>query len=163
MNKSRRSRRHLFRRATLVTLLATLAGSVVQAQNAPPSKAEQAIKYRQSVYKVILWNFGPIAGMVQGKVPYDAAEFALHADRVATMAPMLLEGYPAGSARGATTRARAEIWDNMDEFGELMSDMQDKAATLASVAKGGDLDKSKAAFAQLADACKACHDKYRTD
>jgi cytochrome c556 len=163
MTKSRRSHRHLFQRAALVTLFASLAGSVVQAQNAPPSKAEQAIKYRQSVYKVILWNFGPVAGMVQGKLPYDAAQFARHAERVATMAPMLLEGYPEGSATGATTRARPEIWANMEEFRELMGNMQDKAAALADVAQGGDLDKSKAAFVELADACKACHDKYRTD
>jgi cytochrome c556 len=131
------------------------------AQERPPTKEEQAIKYRQSVYKVILWNFGPMAGMAQGKIPYDAADFAKRAERVATMAPMLLEGYPPGSGTGAPTRAKPEIWDNFDEFTTLMHDMQSKAAALADVAKEGSLEKSRAAVGELGDACKACHDKYR--
>lgn len=134
-----------------------------QAQEQPPSKAEQAIKYRQSVYKVILWNFGPIAGMAQGKIPYDAADFARRAERVATMAPMLLEGYPDGSATGVKTRARPEIWEHKDEFTQLMKDMEGKAAALATVARDGNFDTSKAAFLELGAACKACHEKYRTD
>ncbi|HEY7377932.1 MAG TPA: cytochrome c [Steroidobacteraceae bacterium] len=133
------------------------------AQDKPPSKAEQAIKYRQSVYKVILWNFGPMAGMVQGKIPYDATDFAKRAERVATMAPMLLEGYPQGSNTDAPTRAKPEVWQNFDEFTKLMHNMEDKAAALASVAKEGNLDKSRAAVGELGDACKACHDKFRAE
>jgi cytochrome c556 len=51
----------------------------------------------------------------------------------------------------------------MEEFNRLMTTMQGKAATLATVAKAGDFDQSKAAFVELADACKACHEKYRSD
>ena len=146
--------------------MALLAGlTAALAQEKPPSKAEQAIKYRQSVYKVILWNFGPVAAMAQGKIPYDAAEFARRAERVATMAPMLLEGYPEGTASepGIKTRARPEIWENKAEFEKLMHDMENKTAALATVAKEGDFDKSKAAFGDAAGACKACHEKFRTD
>jgi cytochrome c556 len=146
-----------------IALLAGLTAAL--AQEKPPSKAEQAIKYRQSVYKVILWNFGPVAGMAQGKIPYDAAEFARRAERVATMAPMLLEGYPEGTASepGIKTRARPEIWENRAEFEKLMHDMENKTAALATVAREGDFDKSKAAFGDAAAACKACHEKFRTD
>jgi len=165
MNQSRTIQWHRNAIAALSAVFVGLAGTAlhVQAQDAPPSKAEQAIKYRQSVYKVILWNFGPIAGMGQGKIPYDAADFARRAERVATMAPMLLEGYPPDSATGAKTRARPEIWEHMDEFTQLMKDMENQAATLATVSKDGDFERSKAAFFDLANACKACHDKYRTD
>jgi cytochrome c556 len=146
-----------------VALLGLVAAASAQEQ--PPSKAEQAIKYRQSVYKVILWNFGPVAAMAQGKIPYDAAEFGRRAERVATMAPMLLEGYPEGSASepGIKTRARPEIWQNKPEFEKLMHDMENKTAALASVAKEGNFEKSKAAFGEAAAACKACHEKFRTD
>lgn len=146
-----------------MALLAALTAAL--AQEKPPSKAEQAIKYRQSVYKVILWNFGPVAAMAQGKIPYDAAEFARRAERVATMAPMLLEGYPEGTASepGIKTRARPEIWENKAEFEKLMHDMENKTAALATVAREGDFDKSKAAFGDAAGACKACHEKFRTD
>ena len=154
---------NLVRILMAAALLAALTAAV--AQEKPPSKAEQAIKYRQSVYKVILWNFGPVAAMAQGKIPYDAAEFARRAERVATMAPMLLEGYPEGTASepGIKTRARPEIWENKAEFEKLMHDMENKTAALATVAKEGDFDKSKAAFGDAAGACKACHEKFRTD
>jgi cytochrome c556 len=131
------------------------------AQAAPT--AEQAIKYRQSVYKVLLWNFGPMAAVAQGKAPYNAQEFTRRAERVALLAPMLIEGYPPGSDTGATTRAKPEIWQNMAEFRELMSTMEGKASDLAAAARTGDEAKAKAAFGQLGAACKACHDKYRGD
>ena len=157
------------RRRALLAVVATTAAAValcalnVLAEGRPQTKAEQAIKYRQSVYKIILWNFGPMAGAVQGKVPYDAAEFGKQAERVATMAPMLLEGYPPDSATGAPTRAKPEIWQNFDEFTTLMHNMENKAAALASTAREGSLEKSRTAFGELADACKACHDKYRSE
>jgi cytochrome c556 len=152
-------------RVLTLVLASLVALTVALAQDKPPSKAEQAIKYRQSVYKVILWNFGPAAAMAQGKIPYDAAEFARRTERVATMAPMLLEGYPEGSASepGIKTRARPEIWENKAEFEKLMHDMENKTAALATVARDGDFDKSKAAFGDAAAACKACHEKFRTD
>jgi len=165
MKQSRDYRWRPVTSSALAAVLVALAGVVLhaQAQDKPPSKAEQAIKYRQSVYKVILWNFGPVAGMAQGKIPYDPADFARRAERVATMAPMLLEGYPEGSATGTTTRARPEIWEHMDEFTQLMKDMEGKAAALATISRDGDFEKAKAAFLELANACKACHEKYRTD
>ena len=160
-NRSSPMRRAMLAIASAATIGFAVYSLVGIAQERPQTKEEQAIKYRQSVYKVILWNFGPMAGMAQGKVPYDATDFAKRAQRVATMAPMLLEGYPPGSGTGAPTRAKPEIWDNFDEFSKLMHAMVDKAAALADVAKEGNLEKSRAAVGELGDACKACHDKYR--
>jgi cytochrome c556 len=155
-------------RSTILVGVAAIAGLAMYsiaslAEDKQPSKAEQAIKYRQSVYKVILWNFGPMAGMAYGKIPYDATDFARRAERVATMAPMLLEGYPPGSNTDAPTRAKPEVWQNFDEFTRLMHNMEDKAAAVAEVAKEGNLDKSRAAVSELGDACKACHDKFRAE
>ncbi len=153
------------RRLCVVTAAAVMASvaAVALSQEPPKPTPEQAIKYRQSVYKVILWNFGPMSAVAQGKASYDAKAFEHQAGRVATMAPMLIEGYPHGSHTGATTRAKPEIWQNYAEFKELMTAMVGKASALAEVAKEGDEDKSKAAFRELAGACRACHDKYRND
>jgi cytochrome c556 len=146
------------------TLLVLAAGSAIS-QDAPAVKPDQAVKYRQSVYKVILWNFGPMAAMARGQAAWDQAEFSRRAERVATMAPMLLEGYPAGSGpeAGVHTRAKPELWKDMDDFRSLMKSMEGKAADLATVARSGDADKTRAAFGELGKACGACHDKYRTD
>ena len=62
----------------LLTTTCVFAGAV-QADS-PPSKGEQALKYRKSLYQVMAWNFGPMGAMAQGKAPYDAAEFLWFSD-----------------------------------------------------------------------------------
>jgi len=145
----------------LVALSCALAGTV-QAQGAP-SKAEQALKYRKSLYQVIAWNFGPMSAMAQGKVPYDAKEFSLRAERVAATAPMLNEAYPTESKGVANSKLKPEMWENRADFDLKLKSLVDRSAALAAAAKTGDFEKSKEAFFATGNACKACHDKYKAD
>ncbi|MGA9422001.1 MAG: cytochrome c [Rhodanobacteraceae bacterium] len=126
-------------------------------------KPSTAIHYRQSVYHVILWNFAPLADMFKGKVPFDAAAFEKHADRIALMAPQLLEGFPPGSDQGAKTEAKPDIWKNFPDFRDKMGNLVTQSRKLAEVAKTGDEAKMKAQFKGTAGACKSCHDKYREE
>lgn len=148
----------------LVTLAfgiaATLAGAAVATAAVKP---EAAINYRQSVYTMIGWNFGPMAQMVKGKTAWDAAEFSKHAERIAALTPQLMEGFPEGSSTGAKTEAKPDIWKNPDDFKSKMDDLVKQSRMLAEVAKGGDEAKMKEQFKTTAGSCKSCHDKYRTD
>ena len=83
-------------------------------------------------------------------------------DRVAALAPQLLEGFPAGSGTGATTGAKPEIWTSMDDFKAKMDEFVKQSQALADVAKGGDEAKIKDQFGKTAQACKSCHEKYRS-
>ena len=148
--------------ATLLCVTCTFA-SVANAQGAPPSKGEQALKYRKSVYQVMAWNFAPIAAMAQGKVPYDAATFAMRAERVAMIAPMLKEAYPPESKDVANSKLKPVMWENRADFDAKLQSLIDKTAALAATAKAGDFENSKAAFLDAGGACKACHDKYKAD
>jgi cytochrome c556 len=153
-----------FSRLAAPLLLAAAAfASTAIAQSAPPSKGEQALTYRKSLYQVIVWNFAPMSAMAQGKVPYDAAEFAKRADRVAAVAPLLTEAYPPESEGMKNSKLKPEMWSNRADFDAKLKDLIDRSGTLATVAKGGDFDKSKAAFFDTANACKACHEKYRAE
>jgi len=149
-------------RLAVPALLLALACGHAQAQG-QPSKGEQALKYRKAVYQAMAWNFGPMSAMAQGKIPYNAAEFAMRADRVAALAPMLSESYSPESQTVAGSKAKAELWSNRADFDAKMKDLVDRSATLATVAKGGDAAKSKTAFLDTANTCKACHDKYKAD
>jgi cytochrome c556 len=149
------------RRLSLILATAATLGAAAVASAAV--KPETAIAYRQAGYTMLGWNFGPMAQMVRGKTPWDAAEFARRAERVALIAPQLLEGFPEGSDSGATTEAKAEIWKNMDDFKLKMDDLVKQSKLLADVAKSGDEAKMKEQFKQTAGACKACHDKYRSE
>jgi cytochrome c556 len=149
------------RTSALVLLLAGCAfAGAAQAQAAKP---EQVLKYRKALYSVMGWNFGPMSAMAQGKVPYDAAEFARRAERVAMIAPMLGEAFPPESKGVANSELKPEMWANRADFDAKMKDLVERSAALAAAAKTGDFEKSKAAFMQTAQTCKACHDKYKND
>jgi cytochrome c556 len=145
--------------ATLLVSLGALVAGVAMAQQ--PSKGEQALKYRKAVYQAIAWNMGPMGAMAQDKMPYDATEFARRAENVAHLTPMLDESYIAETRELADSKLKPEMWTNRADFDQKMRTLADKSNKLATVAKGGDAAASKAAFMELGNACKDCHDKYR--
>lgn len=136
-----------------------LAGAAV----AQDKRADAYVKYRQSMYVVLASNFAPLGAMVQGKMPFDAQEFAKRADRVAYMADMLPEGWTAESKGGQPSKAKPGIWDNRADFDKLLQDMQSKARALSKASQAGKIEEIRPAFGALAQACKSCHDKYKQD
>ena len=155
----------LVRRVRLAAplLLASLAfASGVHAQ-AAPSKGDQALKYRKALYQVMAYNFGPMSAMAQGKAPYDAADFATRAARVATVAAMLGEAFPPESKGVAGSKLKPAMWENRADFDAKLRDLVERSAVLARVAPEGSFEKSKAELFDTANACKACHEKYRAD
>ena len=142
----------------LQALLAVLFA--LTAQYAVAQKPEDSIKYRRGGMAVIGWNFGSMAAMAQGKKPYDAALFARQAEIVAFMSKLPMEGFTPGSDSG-DTKAKPEIWLDMENFKAKMEKMQAEVAKLADVAKDGNFDASKAQLGEAGKACKACHDNYR--
>lgn len=123
-------------------------------------KPEDAIKYRRGVFAVMGWNFGALAAMAKGERPHDKDEAARRAATVAFMSRLPAEGFVPGSDKGET-KAKPEIWNEMDDFKAKLEKMQGEAAKLADVAKSGDLNALKAQVGETGKACKACHDKFR--
>lgn len=126
-------------------------------------KPEQAIGYRKAAYHLIVWNWSPLAGMVRGSIPYDKANFERNAKRIAQIAPALLEGFPAGSDKGAATEALPAIWQNWADFQSKMKSFETESAALAKVSKTGDFDRVKLQFAKVGAACKSCHETYKAE
>lgn len=151
-------------RSIVVTVLSAsfLLAGAAHAQGAQ-SQGEKTLKYRQALYQVVAYNFGPLGAMAQGKAPYDAAEFTRRAERVAMIAPLLSESFSADTKGLPNSELKPEMWANRADFDAKLKDMVDRSATLATVAKSGDFAKSKAAFFDAANTCKACHDKYKND
>ena len=149
-----------FRLALPLVIIASTfsAGAFAEGQ---PTKAERTLAYRKALYQVMSWNFGPMAGMAQDKVPFNATEFALRAQRVAEITPMLPESYSPETQGVANSKLKPEAWQNRADFDAKLKDLIDKSAALADVARSGDEARSKAAFFDTANACKACHDKYK--
>lgn len=148
----------MFHRFALCALI--LAAGVATAEEPKP---ERVIAYRQSVYRMIHWNFLPMSEMVRGQRPFDAAEFARRAGRVSWLTGQLEEGYAVGSDQGAVTDASPEIWTNWDDFSARLAELRREARKLKAAAAGDDEAATKQQFTRLAAVCKSCHDRYKLD
>lgn len=123
-------------------------------------KPEDAIKYRKGAFAIMGWNFGVLAAMAKGERPHDKDEAARRAATIAFVSKLPAEGFIPGSDKGET-KAKPEVWAEMDDFKAKMEKMQAETAKLAETAKGGDLNALKAQVGETGKACKSCHDKFR--
>jgi len=72
--------------------------------------------------------------------------------------------FPAGTGPEAgKTGAKPEIWQNPDDFTAKLRTFQAAAKTFNAAAASGDLNAITAHAGDLGQACKACHDKYRSE
>ena len=139
---------------------AIVMGSAWAAKQTPQ---EAAIDYRQSAFTMIRNHFGPMAGMVKGDVPFDAATFKKNADAVATLSQFPINGFIEGSYEGETG-AKPEIAAKMEDFKAKMETFKVEAANLAKAADGAsDIAALKPQFGKVGESCKACHDTYRKE
>lgn len=145
---------------TALALLLT-ASALLSSQAAQQTKGEAEVDYRQSLYTVIAAQFHPLGAMAEGKIPFNAADAKVRAERMAYLTPMLKEAFPADSNGVAHTSAKPEIWTDAAGFDKALQLLIDKSAALAAAANTGDADKVKAAVQETGKACKGCHDKYR--
>ena len=147
------------------TFVCIAAAATLVALAAPASaqfaKPEDAIKYRQSALSVMGTHFGRVGAMANGRVPFDAKVAAENAEIVAEMAKLPWAGFGPGTDKGATTRAKPEIWTEQAKFKEYSEKMIAETTKLSAAAKTGNLDTLKTAFGATAASCKACHDAYQ--
>jgi len=128
-------------------------------------KPEDQIKFRQAGYSFMSWNMGKIKANVEGD--FNAQQVQAAANAIAAIA---------GSGMGALygpgtdkdigdrkTRAKPELFQNMEDVGKLAMDFNAAAANLAQAAASGDKAAVQKAFGETGATCKACHDKYRAD
>ena len=72
--------------------------------------------------------------------------------------------FPAGTGPDVgKTRAKAEIWQNPEDFAAKFRNFQGAVRAFDAAARGNDVAAMNARFADLDGTCKACHDKYRSE
>ncbi|WP_309680795.1 cytochrome c [Polaromonas sp.] len=126
------------------------------------AKPEDAIKYRQNALFVMGQHVSRVGAMAAGRAPYDAKLAADSADIIADMAKLPWAGFVPGSDKGGNTRARPEIWTEQVKFMQSSDKLIADTARLAAVARSGNLENLKTAFAATAGTCKSCHDAFRS-
>lgn len=146
---------------SLAVLAATL-GLAGTASAQSFAKPEDAIKYRKSTMTVMAAHFGALGAMANGRVPYDAAAAARHADILLVVHTLPWAGFVPGSDKGQTA-AKPEIWSEPAKFKQAQDRLHDSIGKIAAAAKTGSLDQLKATFGPNAGSCKACHDSFQKD
>ena len=142
----------------LVTILA-LSSSLLYAHF---DHREPRQSYRQSVFALIALNFGPVAAMAKGDIEWDDLKLAAYAEELDQVANLkLTNGFTADSREGKT-RARPEIWENLDDFEVKLTKLRSATKDLKIAAKSSDKDQIIAAIVATGNSCKSCHDKYKT-
>lgn len=141
-------------------LFAGVALTLAIPASAQFAKAEDAVKYRKSALFVMQQNFGRVAGMAGGKIPFDAKVAAESAAVADFAAKLPWAGFGPGTDKG-DTKAKPEIWTDKAKFDDYANKMQAEMSKLAAAAKSGNLDSIKVAVNATGGACKSCHDDFR--
>ena len=127
---------------------------------------EDAITARRAYYQVVSFYAGPLFGMAQGKVDYDAEKAQMHADNLKALASMnngamWIPGSDNEAMKGKT-RALKAIWAADSKIGDAVNTFNVAVDNLAKVAGDG-LDKLRPAVRDLGASCGGCHKPYRAD
>ena len=145
----------IFSAATLTALLAIPAVAHIE-------RSEPIQSLRQSYFALVGMTFGPMADMVKGKIDWDDATFQRWASDLAALSTVQVErGFAPGSEQGKT-RAKPEIWLDMEDFSEKLANFRQEAAVLSEVAMAGDRAAIGEQLGKTGGTCKACHDNYKS-
>ncbi|MGQ0655427.1 MAG: c-type cytochrome [Betaproteobacteria bacterium] len=124
------------------------------------AKPEILVKQRQSVMTLQGKYFGPMAGMMQGKIPYDAAVVQRNAGFLDNLSRMPWDGFHE-STRDVKSAALPAVFTDQAKFREAASRLENEASRLVQVSRSGDEAAVKAQIGAVGKACGGCHNDFR--
>jgi cytochrome c556 len=144
-----------------VIAIASLSAAAIAANLEP---AEQ-IETRQAGYTFMSWNMKKIKANLDGEYSQPAVQGAANAIAgIANSGMGALYGPGTDQDIGdVKTRVKPELFTEGEEVGRVAREFMEAANNLAEVASLGEPDEVKAAFGELGQSCKACHDQFRKD
>ncbi len=90
----------------------------------------------------------------------DFATVEQNAKKIETNAGNLVALFPEGST-AKNSRAKAEIWQEWDDFKAKVNDLKDAAGKLANAANAKDSEQVQVQNKAVGAACSGCHKRYR--
>lgn len=143
-------------------LCGAIGGTLVATPALADKRQEQILGYRQGNMSLVAANWGPMGAMLKGDLPYSQDLVKTYAKDLAAITSInMMRGYPEGS-EGGRTKAKADIWLDMEDFESKMKELQDAAAKLNDVAMSGSEADTKAAMKDVGETCKSCHKEYKS-
>jgi cytochrome c556 len=150
----------------IISALACLisAGSVVAQEAKSEKQANNAVKFRQSIFQLVRSNMGPLGGMAKGQIPFNEQTMEVNGQRIEQLGLMIEDYFALDTTPiDVKTGAKDSIWKNRDDFNSKAMDMVKAAQALQLVAKSKDESNYRKAIGAVGATCKACHDDYKKD
>ncbi len=134
-----------------------LAGVAVAADS-----AEKAVNYRKGVMDAMSWHIGPIAAMAKGEMAFDKDMLQHHADALAALSKIVVEGFPDGSVAMEGTKAKADALASNAAFVAKDKALVEATAALAAGAAGvTDAAGIGPLLGPVGQGCGGCHSDFR--
>ena len=147
----------------VVTTLALGLSTATLAQSI--GKAEDQIRWRQSVMQTLGWSMGRIKANIDGTLNKDQVIQA--ANTIQALANSGSGGlFQPGTDTGKgwrDTNVKPEFFTNSAKLKEVGTAYNKEANEMAKVAATGDAAAVKAQFGNLGKSCKGCHDEFRKE
>jgi cytochrome c556 len=140
--------------------LSMAVGAAFTLDAAAQAKPETLVKQRQAAMTLQGKYMGPMGGMAQGKIPYNAAVVQRNAAFLETLSKMPWDGFDANT-KGVKSAALPAVWEKSDEFKKAAERLESEAAKLVQVSKSGDEAAVKAQIGATAKSCGGCHETFR--
>ncbi|WP_051531676.1 c-type cytochrome [Sphingomonas sp. URHD0057] len=129
----------------------------------PKSKALAIMHERHEGMETIGKNFKALHRELDASSP-NLNTIRSSARTIQTLSAKASHWFPQGTGPElGKTGAKPEIWQNPQDFVVKMRDFQAEARAFNAAARSSDLALIRAQSGDLGQACKACHDKYRTE
>jgi cytochrome c556 len=141
-------------------LAAGLAVAVMSGEALAQAKPEVLVKQRQAAMTLLGKYFGPMAGIAQGRIPYDAKLVQRNAGFLDNISRMPWDGF-ADSTKGVKSAALPAIWSDSAKFADAADRLQNEASKLYAVSRSGDEAAVKAQIGAVGKSCGGCHEPFR--
>ena len=133
---------------------------------AAPATKEEALKVmheRHEGMEQIGKSTKAIKRQLDSSAP-DVAEIQKAAATIAELAAKSPNWFPLGTGPDVgKTGAKPAIWQNPADFAAKLHDFQTEAKAFDAAAAGHDVELIRSQYGELGNACKACHDKARSE
>jgi cytochrome c556 len=133
------------------------AVALIAATGMARADAPTPIEMRQTGLDLLSGSFGGIRAVVAAKG--DVKTLEAPAKAMARFAALMPGLFPKGSEVG--TKAKPEIWSDMDGFVKAAAALGAASTKLAELAKAGDAEGVEAQVKLVGAACGACHNAYK--
>ena len=143
----------------IIALLSALGANLALARHHGQGEMRSWV-FRDGLMHLISGQRAILRGMAAGEIPDNRREFVRAANALSTMFAMIPSVFEKNDMVDVS-RAKAEIWQNWDDFVATANAQSIVAAGIAVTAATSGLDAGKAKVEEID--CGSCHDPFRNE